>query len=479
MKTRWEHDLIGDMELDDSNYYGIQTTRGMKYTPGTGLTMNVEEKELIYYLAVVKKAAALANGDIGAIPSDISKAIAQACDEVMSGKYNDQFEVDLFTGGGGITPHMNMNEVLANRASEILTGKKDYANVHPNTHVNKCQSTNDVFPTAILLAVHKKLLGLIEETKKLGEVFSAKSEEFRDVVKIGRTCLQDALPITLGQEFSGYASFTKRQVKFLEEISGECLEVPLGGTAVGTGLGCEPGYKETVDLYLKEITGWNVRLSANYFDSFQHGDLYMKISYGMKALSAGLSKISADFRLMSSGPRAGLGEISLPDILPGSSIMPGKVNPTLPELMNQVCFQVSGNDTTISMAVEHCDLDLNVWESVIGKCLFESLSVLTNSIALFRDYCVAGIRANREICRKYAEESISLSAVISSLFGYPAGSRVAKIAADKKISVGEAAIEAGLLTSQEAEEVLNPLNLTDCSLTEKMIRKFRLDHNKY
>lgn len=473
MATRWEHDFIGDMKLDDRKYYGIQTVRGMAASPNSGLKMSVEEKELIYYLAVIKKAAALANAEIGAVSWEISNAIAQACDEVMSGKLGKNFPVDLYTGGGGITPHMNINEVLANRASEIISGKKSYDVVHPNTHVNKCQSTNDVFPTAILLSMHDKLLRLIEQTKKLKKALDKKSEEFKTVVKIGRTCFQDALPLTLGQEFSGYASFTGRQVRFLEYVAGECLEVPLGGTAVGTCVGCEPGYREAVCRHLRELTGWQIRLSDNYFDSFQNGDLYTKISYALKALATGTSKMSADFRVMSSGPRAGLYEIRLPEILPGSSIMPGKINPTIPELMNQVCFQICGNDMTISMAVEHCDLDLNVWESIISKCLFESATILTNSMKIFTDKCVSGIQANADICRKYAENSVSLSAVISSLFGYPTGSRIARLATEQNKKISEVVIEEGLLTKEQAEELLDPLNLTDSKVAEKMIKKYK------
>lgn len=473
MGTRWEHDFIGDMELDDQNYYGIQTMRGMGASPHSGQTMNVEETELIYYLAVIKKAAALANGEIGAIDSGIARAIAQACDEVIAGKYEEQFPVDLFTGGGGITPHMNINEVLANRASEILSGKKDYHVVHPNTHVNKCQSTNDVYPSALLLAMHKKLEKLEERTRTLCVVLKRKAEEFKSVVKIGRTCYQDALPVTLGQEFGGYASFVSRQARFIKYVSEECLEIPLGGTAVGTGVGCEQGYTDAVLRRLREITGWDIRLSANYFDSFQNGDLYTRISYALKALSSGVSKMSSDMRIMSSGPRAGFSEISLPEMLPGSSIMPGKINPTIPELMNQVCYQICGNDMTISMAVERSDLDLNVWEGIIAKCLFESATILTNSLKLFTENCVSGIRANAEQCREYAENSVSLSAVVSSLFGYPTGAKTARLAVEKNKKISEIVVEEELLTQEQAEELLNPLNLTDRKIMEDLIKKFR------
>lgn len=473
MATRWEHDFLGDMEIDDSLYYGIQTIRGMHASPLSGQSINVEAKEMIYYMAAIKQAAARANGEIGAISADIAEAIVKASEEVMEGKFDDQFPVDMFTGGGGITPHMNMNEVLANRASEILTGKKTYEAVHPNTHVNKCQSTNDVYPAAILLAIYDKMIHLINKTNKLAEVLEHKSEEFQDVVKIGRTCFQDAMPVTLGQEFSGYASFVRRQIRFLRMTAKECLTLPLGGTAVGTCSGCEPGYKEAVLKHLKQITGWDLELSDNYFDSFQNGDLYARISFAMKTLASGLSKMSQDFRVMSSGPRAGFSEIRLPEALPGSSIMPGKINPTLPELMNQVCFQICGNDVTITMAVEHCDLDLNVWEAIISKCLFESATVLTGSIELFAEKCVAGITANKEVCYKHAAESVSLSAVISSLFGYPVGSMVARKASEQNRTIAEVAVEEGLLTKEQADDLLDPLKLTDGDALAVRIHQFK------
>lgn len=313
---------------------------------------------------------------------------------------------------------MNVNEVLAHRASAILSG----LDVHPNTHVNMGQSTNDVLPSAMLLAAHELLEEVCDAVEELAEVSAGKEEEFRDTVKLGRTCLQDALPVTLGQNFSAWVSFLRRQKDNLKRLAADCLELPLGGTAVGTGAGSLPGFKKAVFARLKELSGLEVRAAENCFDAMQFGDIHIHISSALRALSAGLSKMGSDLRLLSSGPKGGMGELILPAVLPGSSIMPGKINPILPELVMQVHFLVCGNDAAVTMAVERGELELNVWEAVVTRCTLDSCRLLSRSIVLFARRCVAGVKADVGHCREEAEKSTALAAMIAAVFGYEAGS---------------------------------------------------------
>lgn len=470
---RTEHDFLGDMDIDDAFYYGIQTIRGMRVSADSGRTLGQDGADLLHFLALLKKAAAAANMEIGALEPKIGKAILATCDEIIAGRLNDHFPVDLFTGGGGITVHMNVNEVVANRASEILTGKKGYDPVHPNTHVNMGQSTNDILPSAMLLALHKRLEELAAQVDLLHAETTKKATEFQSVVKIGRTCYQDAVPITLGQEFSGYAAFLARQSALLKTVATECLEIPLGATAVGTEIGTLPGLTEQMQKELCALTGERVVRSANYFDSLQNGDIYAKVSFAMKSLAMGISKMAMDLRVMSSGPRSGFGEIKLPELLPGSSIMPGKINPILPELVCQVCYQVCGNDVAVTMAVENGDLDLNVWEAIITKCLFESSRLLTNSVARFATHCIAGITANEKVCQQYAESSISLAAAVSAVFGYETGSAVAREAAESGKTILQVVLDRKLLAPECARELLAPLHMTDAKKMQDTIAKIR------
>ena len=457
---RKEIDSLGELFLPDEVYYGIQTERARQNFDISGQTHH-DIPKYIWSVTAIKKAAAMANMSIGVLEEKVGHAICKAADEVMEGKMEAQFPIDVFQGGGGTSTNMNVNEVLANRANEILTGKKGYDRVDPNTHVNMGQSTNDVIPAAMKITAYLNLEDLLTSMKILEMALKKKTSEFKHVVKIGRTCLQDAVPLTLGQEFSGYLSFLKRQIKKVKSVAEECLELPLGATAIGTELTTFPGYLEKVYPYMHEITGINVIKEKNFFDGLQNGDLYIDVSGALKSLAAGLSKMATDFRILSSGPRAGLNEITLPAIQPGSSIMPGKINPVMPELINQVCYRVYGNDLTIAMAVEGGELDLNVWEPVIIKSLFESCRLLTKAIPLFTEKCVLGIKANKQVCRKYAEASISLSTVIASLYGYKTGSAVAKRAYQENKSIKEVVIQMGLLSSEEAERLLDPALLTD------------------
>lgn len=457
---RTEHDYLGERELQDDWYYGIQTLRGVEASPHTERTLISYAPKLIYYMAAIKKAAAKANEEAGKISSEQGRAIREAAEEVMSGKWNAQFPTDSFTGGGGVSIHMNMNEVIANRANELMTGEKGYVQVHPNTHVNMGQSTNDVYPSALLLTLRDMLLGLESAAKGLEQALEDKAEEYKDVVKLGRTCLQDALPMTWDQSFGGCAAGIRRQRRNLLDTAEECLKLPLGGTAVGTGSGESAALTDRMYECLNGYTGVKAEKSSNFFDEMQNADIYPKISGAVKSLALCVSKFSGDLRILSSGPRAGFGELTLPSVLPGSSIMPGKINPILPELMKQIYFQVAGNDVAVTMAAEEGELELNVWEGLFLKCLMESGELLRKGIAVFTEKCVTGIRVNREVCLQYAKNSTALSAVISSKFGYEEGSRMARAASESGITIEEAVIESGLMDREEAEEVLNPLHLT-------------------
>lgn len=460
MQFRTEHDSIGNLEVPADAYYGIQTERARRHFDVSGRTIG-DHPVFIHAIAAIKKAAALANKEVGTLDPEAADAICAAADEVMQGKLSAEFPMDVFQGGGGTSANMNVNEVVANRANEILTGHKGYDRVHPNTHVNMGQSTNDVIPAAMHLAFHEYLTELAKSLEYLEGTLKQKTEEFKDVVTISRTCLQDAVPITLGQEFSGYSSFVQRHVALTKETARACLTLPLGATAVGTGLGAFAGYIDKVYPHLAEITASPVVKDENLFDGLQNSDAYLKVSGALKSVATGLGKMARDLRLLSSGPRSGFGEIELPAVQPGSSIMPGKINPVMPELINQICYQVCGNDVAITAAVEGGELDLNVWEPVIVKCVAESSTLLTRGIRLFTDHCVSGIKANENVCRKYAESSLAISTVASALFGYERGTEVAKTAFAHGISAKQATIDLGLLTPQEAETLMDPLMLTD------------------
>ena len=458
--------------VPENAYYGIQTERARQNFNVSGNTA-AEVPHYIWSVAALKMAAAKANYKIGALDLKVSEAIVLAAGEVMDNQHPDQFPIDVFQGGGGTSTNMNVNEVLANRANEILTGKKGYDTVHPNTHVNMGQSTNDVIPAAMKMTCRLNIAELVVEVAKLEKILSEKTEEFADVVKLARTCLQDAVPITLGQQFSGYHHQVKRLHQMLLAASQHTLDLPLGATAVGTGLSAHEGYLEQVYQELREITDDQYVPEENFFDGLQNGDTYIDIAAQLKKLAVFLSKMATDFRIQGSGPRAGFNELRIPAVQPGSSIMPGKINPVMPELINQIAYQVIGNDTTITLAVEGGELDLNVWEPVIIKALFESCGLLTRAIPLFIDKCLKDLQPNREVCRQYAEQSIALATVISTLFGYKEGSRVAKKAFADNSSVKEVALEEGLLTEAEAEYLLDPMVMTDPVASAEAIKKYQ------
>ncbi len=470
IENRLESDSLGQMELPGDAYYGIQTERAKQNFNIYGETQ-YDAKHYIWAVAAIKKAAARANHRCGVLDEKISHSIEEAANEVMNGGHANQFPICIYQGGGGTSTNMNVNEVLANRANEILTGRKGYDRVHPNDHVNLGQSTNDVIPAAMKIACFINLDNLSKTLRYLERSLSAKADEFHDIVKLARTCLQDAVPITLGQQFSGYASLASRCIAQVKQVMEQTLELPLGATAVGTELNSAHGYLKAVYEELHEILGIEFKNEPNFFDGLQNADLYLDISNVLKKVATGLSKFSTDLRIMSSGPRAGLNEINLPSVQPGSSIMPGKVNPVMPELLNQVCYRVCGNDTSVTMAVEGGELDLNVWEPIIIKSISESCELLLRSIPLFVDKCIKGITANADICRSYAENSVALSAVISAKFDYKTGSKVARKALAENKTVKAVAVEMGLFTEELAEKYLNPNMMVDNSKYSQLINK--------
>lgn len=477
MATRIERDCLGEMEIPDDLYYGIQTTRVM------GVSGVLGEKVIKYpylhrALTQMKKAAALANAEIGALSPEIAQAIAWACDQVLTGKYDDQFPLDMFQGGGYTCVNMNINEVVGNLANEHLTGHKGQDKVHPNTHVNMGQSTNDVVTSAEHLCIYPALDLLAPELDKLADAFQRKADEFADVVKVGRTCLQDAVPLTLGQEFGGYAEFCRRQAANIRGLRDECFELIVGATAVGTGMGAAPGYQEAFYRHLSAQLGENVRSTKNLFDGMQNDDFCVKVSAAVKQAACGISKIAKDLRIMSSGPRAGFGEITLPSLSPGSSIMPGKINPILPELVSQVAQQTCGNDVVISMAFEQGELEISVWAPTLYKNLFESFDLLTKVIPLFIEKCINGIEANRERCSKEARETIALSTVVAATLGYPEGVKVSHYAQEHNLAVADAVLEMGIMTKEEAELLLDPALLVDPTRMSEAIAKWKKQKGK-
>lgn len=455
---RTEHDALGERQLNKSHYYGIQTLRAKENFSISGKTI-ADVPCFIKSIVQIKKAAAIANNKAGVLSNALCSAICQAADEVAENPDQNSFIVDIYHGGGGTSANMNVNEVVANRANEIMTGCKGYDMVHPNNHVNMGQSTNDVIPAAMKMTVYHSLEDL--ERALIGFICSLrnKEQEFGEVVKIGRTCFQDALPITLGQQFSGYRSAFERMVNEVRSMREICLELPLSATAIGTEFGTFPGYKEHLFRELQHVSGMAVVAEHNLFDGLQNADVWIKISAVIKAIALNLNKLAGDLRLMSSGPRAGLGEIKLPAVQPGSSIMPGKVNPVMPEMAMQVYFRVLGNDVAVTRACEG-ELDLNVWESLILNCVTESCSLLSGCLPLLASKCIDGIIANKEKCQRDAENSLALSTVVATLFDYQTASRLAKQADLESKTIKEVVIESGVMSPQEADRYLDPFMMT-------------------
>lgn len=472
---RVEKDCLGEMEIPNDRYYGIQTTR-MCGVSGTADLPVIFFPEMHNALFQIKKACARANAEIGALDPNIADGIVKACDKLLAGGYEKEFPLDMWQGGGYTCVNMNVNEVIGNLANEILTGQKGQDTVHPNTHVNMGQSTNDTIPSATHLGMINRLDAIKEEVSKLKNSFANKAEEFSNVVKVGRTCWQDALPLTLGQEFSGYASLMARLEQKLETAREGCFEIVMGGSAVGTGLSSAPGYMDALYKYLSEQYGEEVKPMDNLFDGFQNCDFVVEVSGLIKQIATSLSKISKDLRLMSSGPRAGFMEIQLPALSPGSSIMPGKINPTVPEMVIQIAHQVIGNDVAVSVAYDEGELDLNVWDSTFYKCLFESMHLVQKELPIFRKHCVDGIKPNLKRCQHEAESSIALTTVIASIFGYPEGVRVAHYCEEHGVNAKQAVLELKLLSPEDAEKLLDPMLMTDPERMAKAISEYKKTH---
>ena len=468
MTTRLEHDFLGEREIVDTKYYGVQTLRALENFNITGLSIS-REPLFIKAFAHVKKAAALANFDCSVLSKEVTDAICYACDELLTGKYDDQFVSDMIQGGAGTSCNMNANEVIANIGLEYIgKAKGDYEFLHPNNHVNCSQSTNDAYPTAFRLALYHKLSAYIDALEILHESFSRKAVEFKTVLKMGRTQLQDAVPMTLGAEFHGWATTIKEDIERIKEMQQLLLEVNMGATAIGTRINAPEGYPELCVKHLANISGLHVTLASDLIEATSDTGAYVLISGTLKRSAIKISKICNDLRLLSSGPRTGFNEINLPKLQPGSSIMPGKVNPVMPEVVNQTAYYVIGADVTISMAAEAGQLQLNVMEPVIAFSLFTSLSYMGNAILGLVDKCINGITANEEACRNMVMNSIGIITALNPILGYEACSNIAKEALETGKSVHDiAVIEKQLVTQEKWDEIFNLENLINPKFINK------------
>ncbi|MGU3440798.1 aspartate ammonia-lyase [Bacillus cereus] len=455
---RIEKDFLGEKEVPSAAYYGVQTLRAVENFPITGYRIH---PSLITAMAIVKKAAALANIDTGYLAKDIGHEIAEAAQEIVDGKFHDQFIVDPIQGGAGTSINMNTNEVIANRALERMGYEKGaYAKISPNTHVNMAQSTNDAFPTGIHIATLMMLEKLLITMEELHSAFRKKAKEFDHVIKMGRTHLQDAVPIRPGQEFEAYSRVLARDIKRIKQSRQHLYEVNMGATAVGTGLNANPTYIEQVVKHLRTFSGFPLVGAEHLVDATQNTDAYTEVSAALKVCMMNMSKIANDLRIMASGPRVGLAEIQLPARQPGSSIMPGKVNPVMAEVINQVAFQVIGNDHTICLASEAGQLELNVMEPVLVFNLIQSISIMNNGFRVFREYCIEGITANEELLKQYVEKSVGIITAVNPHIGYEAASRIAREAIETGKSVRELCLEHGVLTEEELDIILDPFEMT-------------------
>ena len=458
--TRLEHDSLGEREVPAERYYGIQTLRALENFNITGIPIS-HYPRLLHSLAYIKKAAALANMELGLLPVDTGGAMVAACDEILAGALHGEFVVDVIQGGAGTSTNMNANEVIANRALELLGHEKGrYDIVHPLNHANLSQSTNDVYPTALRLTLSIKLDGMLREMHTLRNALAAKGAEFASVIKMGRTQLQDAVPMTLGQEFEAWGIMVEEDMARVREAQALIREINMGATAIGTGLNAHPAYAALVTERLAQVSGVPVIKAQNLVEATQDAGAYVQLSGVLKRVAVKLSKISNDLRLLSSGPRAGLGEINLPAMAPGSSIMPGKVNPIIPEVVNQVAFEVIGNDLTVTMAAEAGQLELNAFEPVIAFNLFRSMDMLGRACRTLATRCIQGITANREHCRRMVENSIGLVTALNPLLGYEKSAEIAKEALASGRAVTDIVLEKGYLSREQIEEVLRPENMT-------------------
>jgi aspartate ammonia-lyase len=456
---RIEHDFLGEREIPDSAYYGVQTLRGKENFHITGIPIS-HARSFITAFGFVKKAAAMANKDLDVLEPLVADAICAACDRLIAGELHDQFIVDVIQGGAGTSTNMNANEVIANKALELLGHPKGtYDIVHPNNHVNCSQSTNDAYPTAFRLSLYIEIGQLIEQLGLLRDAFARKGVEFADVLKMGRTQLQDAVPMTLGQEFESFAVNIGEDIRRLEEARLLVTEVNLGATAIGTSINAPEGYPALSVKHLREVSGIPVTLSQNLIEATWDNGAYVQVSGVLKRVAVKLSKICNDLRLLSSGPRCGFNEINLPRLQPGSSIMPGKVNPVIPEVVNQVCYLVIGNDVTVTFAAEAGQLQLNVMEPVLAYCLFQSIEVLTRACATLRERCIDGITANPEHTHAMVMNSVGIVTALNPILGYEQSAAIAKEAFETGGSVIDIVRSKGLLSEEKLAEIFSAENL--------------------
>lgn len=458
-KTRTEHDLLGNKEIPTEYYFGIQTMRAVENFDISGITL-ASYPNFIKALGIVKEAAAKANCDLDCLSKEVKDVIVEACQEVKEGKLNVHFVVDMIQGGAGTSTNMNANEVIANRALELMGKEKgEYDFCHPNNHVNLSQSTNDAYPTAARMAIILSTPALLETLKKLITSFRAKSEEFKDVIKMGRTQMQDAVPMTLGQEFGAFATTLSEEIERIQLNANLFLEINMGATAIGTGINSDPDYTPVCTEYIREITGLPFVAASDMVEATNDTGAFLMFSAAVKRLGIKLSKICNDLRLMSSGPRTGFGEINLPPMQPGSTIMPGKVNPVIPEVVSQVAYTVAGNDLTITMGVEAGQLQLNAMEPVIIYSVFQSIDLLKNAMETLRIRCIDGITANEEHCRNQVYNSIGLVTALNPYLGYEMSTEIAKEALENNRSVYDLVIEKGCMSKEELDNILKPENM--------------------
>ncbi len=464
--TRTESDLIGSREVPEDKLYGVQTLRGIENFRISRFKLS-DYPLFIQGLAITKMAAAKANRELGLLTEEQAAAITQACRELMDGQFHEHFPVDMIQGGAGTTTNMNANEVIANRALEIMGYRRgDYAHCSPNDHVNRSQSTNDAYPTSIHLGLYATHLRLLKHLKALILALHDKSVEFADVLKMGRTQLEDAVPMTMGQTFGGFAAILEDEIENLEYAAKDFLTVNMGATAIGTGIAAEPGYSEKCIAALREITGWDVKIAANLVGATSDTSCMVGYSAALRRVCVKMNKICNDLRLLGSGPRCGLGELILPAMQPGSSIMPGKVNPVIPEVMSQVAYKVMGNDLCVAMAGDASQMELNAMEPVMAQCCFESADLLMNGFDTLRKLCIEGIKVNRERCDYNVKNSIGIVTALNPIIGYKNSTRIAKEALETGKGVYDLILEHDILSKKDLDTVLSP---------ENMIRPVKLD----
>ena len=464
--TRTESDLLGAREVPQEALYGVQTLRGIENFRISKFHLN-EYPDFINGLAITKMGAAIANSKLGLLTESQTQAIVQACREILDGKHHNHFPVDMIQGGAGTTTNMNANEVIANRALEIMGHQRgEYQYCSPNDHVNRSQSTNDAYPTAIHIGMYFTHHKLVKHLTDLIDAFQRKAEEFKHVIKMGRTQLEDAVPMTLGQTFNGFASILRNEIANLNFAADEFLTVNMGATAIGTGITAEPGYAELCVEALAEITGWNVVLSDDLVGATSDTSCLVGYSSARRRVAVKMNKICNDLRLLASGPRCGLGEFNLPPMQPGSSIMPGKVNPVIPEVMNQISYKVIGNDLCVAMSGEAAQMELNAMEPVMAQCCFESAELLMNGFDTLRTLCIDGITANEATCRRYVHDSIGVVTALNPVIGYKNSTKIAKEALETGKGVYDLVLEHDILSKEDLDTILEP---------ENMIKPVKLD----